>query len=232
MSGFELLLRFAAVIAGGYLLGSVPSGVLVGRAFGNVDPRAYGSGKTGATNVLRTLGPGAAALVVVGDILKGALAVLLARFIFFGALVPFPIHLAGASHHLLATYQPWAESLAGLAAILGHTYSVFINFTGGRGVLTGAGVVLVLTPLAFLVGLIGAVVPIALTRYVSLGSILGAITLTATELVLVLLRLAPIPYFLFTLLGAAYVIALHRDNIERLFKGTERKLGERVGKRA
>jgi glycerol-3-phosphate acyltransferase PlsY len=229
MSGFELVLRFVAVIVVGYVIGSVPSGVLVGRAFGNVDPRSYGSGKTGATNVLRTLGPTAAALVVVGDLLKGVLAVLFARFIFFGALVPFPIHVAGATQHMLAVYQPWAEALAGLAAVLGHTYSIFINFTGGRGVLTGAGVVLVLTPFAFLVGLIGAIIPITLTRYVSLGSIVGGITLTVTELILVLKGLAPVPYFLFTLFASIYVIALHKDNIERLLNGTERKLGQRAG---
>jgi len=228
MSGIELFLRFAAAILCGYLLGGVPSGVLVGRAFGNVDPRAFGSGKTGATNVLRTLGPGPAALVVVGDIVKGALAVLLARYIYFDAIVGFPIHFTAATAHSLLLYRPWAEALTGLAAVLGHTYSIYISFSGGRGVLTGAGAMLVMSPLAVLIGLIGAIVPIALTRYVSLGSILGAVTVVAAEFVLFLVnpRLFPLPHLLFALLGAGYIIALHRDNIGRLRSGTERKLGQ------
>jgi acyl phosphate:glycerol-3-phosphate acyltransferase len=228
MSGFELFSRFAAAILCGYLLGGVPSGVLAGRAFGNVDPRAFGSGKTGATNVLRTLGPGPAALVVVGDIIKGALAVLLARYIYFDAVVGFPIHITAATARMLHVYQPWAEALAGLAAVLGHTYSVYIHFTGGRGVLTGAGAMVVMSPLSVLVGLIGAIVPISLTRYVSLGSILGAATVAITQLVLFLVnpRLFPLPHLLFAILGAGYIIVLHRDNIERLRSGTERKLGQ------
>ncbi len=227
MPGFELVLRFVGAALAAYLLGAIPSGVLVGKLFGNVDVRAYGSGKTGATNVLRTLGPGPAALVVLGDIAKGAIAVLLARFLFFGMFFPFPIH-AAATHSALALYQPWAEAVAGLAAVLGHTYSVYINFSGGRGVLTGAGAIVVMSPLATLVGLIAAVIPIALTRYVSLGSILGTATVAMTELVLFLTHHAELPHLLFALIGAAYVIALHRDNINRLLNHTERKLGERA----
>jgi glycerol-3-phosphate acyltransferase PlsY len=223
--GFELFTRFAAAIIAAYLLGSIPSGVLVGKLYGNVDPRAYGSGKTGATNVLRTLGPGAASMVVVVDIAKGALAVLLARYVYFDTVFAFPIHFTAATRHILQVYQPWAVALAGLAVVLGHTYSIFIHFSGGRGVLTGGGAVLVISPLATLVGLIAGIVPIAITRYVSLGSVIGAATVALVELVLFLLHLAPLPYLLFTILGAAYIIALHRDNIVRLLNGTERKLG-------
>ena len=126
MSSIEVVLRMIGAALAGYLLGSIPFGVLAGRFFGHRDPRAFGSGKTGATNVLRTLGPGPAAFVVVGDVLKGMAAVLLARLVFFG----------GDSN---VNVQATAEALAGFCAILGHNYSVLIGFKGGRGVLTGAG---------------------------------------------------------------------------------------------
>ena len=107
MSSTEVVLRMVGAALAGYLLGSIPFGVLAGRFFGKRDPRAFGSGKTGATNVLRTLGPGPAAFVVVGDVLKGMAAVLLARLVFFG----------GESN---LNAQATAEALAGFCAILGH----------------------------------------------------------------------------------------------------------------
>jgi glycerol-3-phosphate acyltransferase PlsY len=225
MPPFELVVRFVGAALAAYLVGAIPSGVLVGKLSGDIDVRAYGSGKTGATNVLRTLGPGAAALVVFGDIAKGAIAVLLARYVFFGTQIPFPLH-AAATPSALALYRPWAEALAGLAAVLGHTYSVYIGFSGGRGVLTGAGALVVMSPFAMLCGLIAGVVPIALTRYVSLGSILGAVTVPLVELILYLTHHAELPHLLYAALAGAYIIALHRDNIDRLLNHTERKLGE------
>lgn len=213
MSAIEVVLRMGGAALAGYLLGSIPSGVLVGRFFGNRDPRAFGSGKTGATNVLRTLGPGAAVLVVVGDVLKGLLAVLLARLVFFGG-------------HSDPTIQAAAEALAGFCAILGHNYSILIGFKGGRGVLTGAGAMVVMAPFTALIGMICAVVPIAITRYVSLGSIMGAAGSIITELVLLLTRHDSLPHFIFILVGGIVIIVSHRDNIGRLLNGTERKLGQ------
>ena len=231
MPTFELVLRFVASILAAYLVGGIPNGVLVGKVAGDVDVRSYGSGKTGATNVLRTLGPGAAAMVAVGDVLKGVIAVLLARYVFFGTTFPSPIQSA-ATVSTLHAYAPWAEALAGLSAVLGHTYSIYIKFTGGRGVLTGGGALLVISPIATLVGLIVGIIPIALTRYVSLGSVLGAASVPITELVLFLTGHAALPSLLYTLLGALYIIFLHRDNIERLLAGTERRLGEPSVKQA
>lgn len=231
MPTLELLLRLVASLLAAYLVGAIPSGVLVGRVSGNVDVRAFGSGKTGATNVLRTLGPGAAAMVVVGDVLKGAVAVLLARYLFFGMVIPSPLHSA-ATLSALHAVAPWGEALAGLAAVLGHTYSIYIKFTGGRGVLTGAGGLLVISPIATLVGVIVGIVPIALTRYVSLGSILAAASVPVTELALFVTGHAALPSLLYALLGAVYIIVLHRDNIERLVTGTERRLGEPAPKHA
>ena len=206
----KIAARFLVTTLAGYLLGSVPSGVLVGRARG-MDPRARGSRKTGATNVLRTLGPGAAALVAALDVGKGAAAVLLPR------------HLVLRDQPDLA---PWAEAASGVAALVGHNHSIFIRFTGGRGVLTGAGAMAVMSPGAWLCGFVAAALPIALTRYVSLGSIAGAAASPVADLVLVLRGRDSVPHLLFLALGGGYVILAHRDNIQRLLDGTERKLGQ------
>lgn len=216
----SVALWVCASIIAGYLLGSIPSGVLIGKLFGNKDPRDYGSRKTGATNVLRTVGPGAAALVVLLDVGKGVAAVLLAR-----ALLSFPdgAHVFGAYG---TSWQTIAEALAALAALLGHNYSVFIGFKGGRGVLTGAGAVLAMSWAAWLVGFIAAATPIALTRYVSLGSILGAAASPIAGFVLMLTGHASLPQVVFMALGGAFVIVSHTDNIKRLLSGTERKLGQ------
>jgi glycerol-3-phosphate acyltransferase PlsY len=202
----------------GYLLGSLPSGVIVGRLFGNVDPRAQGSGKTGATNVLRTMGTGPAVLVALLDVAKGAGSVLLARFVFLPA---------GPSDALgIQNLSAVAQALAGLAALLGHNYSIFIRFTGGRGVATGAGALLAMTPLGMLLGLAGLVVVVAVTRYVSLGSIVAAAIAAIVTVVFTLLGHDLWPHAVFAVIGGAFIIASHKDNIERLIRGTERKLGQ------
>lgn len=212
MSAIEVVLRMCGAALAGYLLGSVPFGVLAGRFFGDRDPREYGSGKTGATNVLRTLGRGPAAFVLIGDVLKGVLAVLLARLVLFG-------------DHTDPNLQAAAEAVAGFCAIIGHNYSIFIRFKGGRGVLTGAGAMVVMSPFATLIGFFCAFIPIAITRYVSLGSILGATGSVVAEFVLLLTHHDSLPHFIFILVGGLIVIVSHRDNIDRLLKGTERKLG-------
>jgi glycerol-3-phosphate acyltransferase PlsY len=217
MSVTEALLRLGAAGLVGYLLGSMPSGVLIGKVFGNVDPRTQGSGKTGATNILRTLGPGPAALVVTMDVGKGIVAVLLARFLFF----PLPPHPSASDQALTAL----AEALAGFAALLGHNFSIFIHFTGGRGVATGAGIILVMSPLAFLVGVAAMIIPIVITRYVSLGSIIGTLCCALCMIVLTLTGHAYWPYSLFAVAAAAFIILSHHDNIRRIFRGTERQLG-------
>ena len=218
MSAAEIVLRFVIAAASGYLLGSLPSGVIVGRLFGHVDVRAQGSGKTGATNVMRSLGPGPAVMVALLDIAKGAAAVLLARFVIF----PAGPHAALDVQNLSAV----AQAIAGLAALLGHNYSLFIHFTGGRGVATGAGALLAMTPLAMLVGLLAMIIPIAVTRYVSLGSMIACAMAGLTALVLTLTGHGLWPQAVFGLVGAGFIILSHRDNIVRLIQGTERKLGQ------
>jgi glycerol-3-phosphate acyltransferase PlsY len=217
MSGGDLLRYLGAAVVG-YLLGSIPSGVLVGRLFGNVDPRAYGSGKTGATNILRTLGPGPAILVALMDVAKGVVSVLVARFLIF----PIPANASVSQH----TLQAGAEAIAAFCALLGHNFSIFLHFTGGRGVATGGGGVFAQTPIAGLVGIVCMAIPIALTRYMSLGSITGAATSGIAAVILAVTGHAYWPNAAYAVVGGAFVIYSHKDNIQRLLSGTERKIGQ------
>jgi acyl phosphate:glycerol-3-phosphate acyltransferase len=219
--------RYVGTALVGYLCGSIPSGVVAGRLLGNVDPRQSGSGKTGATNVLRTLGPGAAALVALTDLLKGVAPVLLARYVIFPSQpLFFPVE-AGTENLAL-----WAETIGGFSALLGHNYSLFIGFKGGRGVATGGGAIFAMQPLAGVCGIFGFVIPVALTRYVSLGSMIAGVTIAVADAVFVAApKSFPIhdayQHLVFMTAGAAFVIYSHRDNIARLRNGTERKLGQK-----
>jgi glycerol-3-phosphate acyltransferase PlsY len=217
MTALDVVLRVGAAGLVGYLLGSLPSGVIVSRLFGNTDPRSHGSGKTGATNVLRTLGLLPAILVALVDGSKGAVAILLTRYVIFpaGTVPPGSVDVKG-----------YAETLAGLAALLGHNYSIFIGFKGGRGVMTGAGGLLVMSPIATAIGFVCTIIPIAITRYVSLGSITGAAVAIVVAAALVPSGLTTFPHFIYVLLGGLFIIVSHADNIQRLLNGTERKLGQ------
>ena len=192
----------AAVI--GYLLGGIPTGMLVARARG-VDLTRVGSKRTGATNVLRTLGPAAAATVFLGDFLKAVVAVVAASWLF------------GDS---------WANVVAAIAAVIGHGYSPYIGFRGGRGVTPGLGGLAVISWWIFLLALGTGVVVIALTRFVSLGSMLGTLVAAAVLVYMVGVAGWPVAYVLFAIGAAAFILASHRDNIKRLVQGRERKLGE------
>jgi glycerol-3-phosphate acyltransferase PlsY len=193
------------------VLGSIPTGIIVARLYRNVDLTAYGSGRTGATNVLRTLGTGAAAIAFVGDFLKGLVAVLAVRL-------------------FIAGDNSWVELIAGIAAVLGHSYSVFIGFKGGRGVVTGFGATAAATPIAPILMLIafaiGAVL-VAITRYVSLGSVVGA-ALAGVLMCWLAVNTGDPAWAVWGVLMSGFIIASHKDNIERLLAGTERKLGERA----
>ena len=204
MSGVELPL--AALI--GYLIGALPSGVVIGRLRG-VDPRAAGSGRTGTTNALRTLGPALAVVVLLLDVAKGATAVL----------------VGGWVAHALGADGSWASAAGGVAAVVGHVRSVFIGFGGGRGVATGAGAMLVIAPLTLPAALAVFGVLVWRTRYVSLGSIGAAIAMPVGAAVLYALGGAGAEVFVAAALIGAVVLVAHGDNMERLRTGTERKLG-------
>ena len=199
----------AAVV--GYVLGSIPTGMIVARVYRNVDLTAYGSGRTGATNVLRTLGSGAAAVAFAGDFFKGLLAVLAVQYV-----------IAGGSPRL-----PWLELVTTIAAVLGHSYSMFIGFKGGRGVVTGFGATVVAAPVPMLIALGVGTLLIAITRYVSLGSIIGS-ALAGLLLCWVAVASGEPAWAVWGVLVGGFIVVAHRDNIERLLAGTERKLGERA----
>jgi glycerol-3-phosphate acyltransferase PlsY len=195
-----------------YLAGSIPVGALVAQRVGGPDLRSIGSGRTGGTNALRALGRKWAAVVVLGDLLKGALPVLLAR---------------------LVTGDPLVEVLCGGAAGAGAIWSVFAGFRSGRGVGTGVGTMLVIQPVAVLLAAPVFFVVILLTRYVSLGSLLGSAAMVPAMLLMMLLvPNTPLPYVIYTAVGAAFIWLAHADNIDRLLHGTERKfdLGMLAGK--
>ncbi|MBV8714075.1 MAG: glycerol-3-phosphate 1-O-acyltransferase PlsY [Chloroflexi bacterium] len=196
----------AAVI--GYLLGAIPTGMVVARVYRNVDLTVHGSGRTGATNVLRTLGSGAAAVAFGGDFLKGVLAVAAVKF-------------------FIAPDNTWIEMVAAIAAVVGHSYSVFIRFKGGRGVVTGFGASLVAAPVLMLVAFAIGVALVLLTRYVSLGSVVGAI-LGGLFLCGLAYAQAEPAWALWGVLVGGFIVVAHKDNIERLLAGKERKLGERA----
>ncbi len=214
-----IIAKFAAVVILGYLLGSIPFGLLIGRRSAKTDIRQYGSGKTGATNVLRTAGKKAAVLVMTLDISKGVLAVLFAGLIIRGDYL-----VVGE----LGLGMLVAQVLAALAAMVGHCYSVFLKFKGGRGVATFFGGLVALCPPAALFGgqilLIGA----GLTKFASLGSIAGVVGAYAVLVPLTILNGFPIEYLFYTLVGTIFIIVMHRDNIVRLIKGKERRLGEKA----
>lgn len=197
-------LNIALAIIGGYLLGSVPTGYIVGRLWG-VDVLKKGSGRTGGANVLRTAGLIPSLTTVAGDIAKGFLAVVLARSI---------IH------------QEIVTVAAGLGAIVGHNWSIFLRGRGGAGVAATVGALLGIAPLLVPVaGGVGLVVILA-TRYVSLGSITGAVTLLLAMVGLVFFAQAPIEYLVWGAGAAALILYAHLPNIQRLLQGTERRLGE------
>ncbi len=194
-----------------YLLGSFPTGYLLGKSLQGIDIREHGSGSTGATNVLRTMGKKAGAAVLLIDIAKGAIAVALVRLYFQSAPEVFPVN-----------WQPWLILVTALAAILGHSKSVWLNFTGGKSVATGIGVVLLVNPWLALGTLAAFGITFAFSKIVSLSSIAGAI---AVILLAILLK-QPLPYLIFATLAGGYVIIRHRSNISRILAGEEPKVGQ------
>ncbi len=219
-----LALRVILALVAGYLLGSIPSGLLIGRALG-IDVRATGSGKTGATNVLRSAGWGAGLSVALADILKSIVAITLAQHLFAPPSAPFT-----------AVGSAWVAALTGLAVIVGHNYPIYVGFKGGRGVATTGAMMLALSWPVALVALIFFIIPIAYTRYVSLGSMVGAMSAPFLFLLyakFVLAHGGAVPpytwpnFFAFLVAGVA-VLLTHRDNIQRIRQGNERRLGERA----
>jgi glycerol-3-phosphate acyltransferase PlsY len=197
--------EFLVCAAAGYLIGAIPSGLIVGRVAKGIDIREYGSGKIGFTNALRTLGVRWGALVLVADIAKGAAPVVIARAI---------------------SDEPYVLAVAGLAAAVGHDWPAYVGFRGGRGVATSYGAALAMSPipaaalLPFGLGLVAA------TRIMSLMSVGMAPVLAVVFVVLAAVGFHPWPYAVYAVVAAAQVVALHWENVQRLLAGTEPRLGE------
>lgn len=185
-----------------YLFGSIPAGAWVARTYG-IDIQKVGSGNTGATNILRTLGWGPASVVAVFDVFKGGIAVLIAR---------------------LLGVDGWLLGGVAIAAVLGHNYSVFLGFKGGKGVATSFGTLLFVNPLIALCALPIGILVIWLTRFVSAGSMVGGF---AAFTMAILVR-QPMWEILTLLVLAALIFWSHRENITRLHAGNERRFGEKL----
>jgi glycerol-3-phosphate acyltransferase PlsY len=203
-----------------YLFGSTPTGYLAGKMLKGIDIRQHGSKSVGATNVLRTLGKWPALVVLFVDVLKGVGAIIFVRWFcpwFYALLSVTPPTALDRP-----TWMPWAVCLAGLGVLLGHSRSIWLNFTGGKSAATGLGVLLAMSwPVglgaATVFGVVLAIFPI-----VSLSSMLAALT----AIVLVCGLDQPLPYRLLVIAGGIYVIVRHRANIQRLLAGAEPRLGK------
>jgi len=192
----------AAVVLAAYLLGSIPFALILARRWGS-DLRAVGSGNLGATNVMRASGVRAGVLVAILDMSKGAVSVWLAARISDGAPLP---------------------AAAGLAAIIGHIYPVWLRFRGGKGVATACGVFSILTPLAVPPALAIFAAAVWLTKYISLGSVLASMALPPIAYALG----SPAPAVIAAAAASAFIVFRHRSNLVRLFTGTERRVGTHV----
>ena len=189
-----------------YILGSIPTSYIMGKLIKGIDIRDFGSGNVGATNALRILGTKVGVFTLIIDIGKGFLAVTIARFI-----IEEPTDLI--------------MILIGLFAILGHIFTIFLKFKGGKGVATSAGVFIALVPIPIALALFVFVFTVWLSKFVSLGSILAALTLFISELVMnIWISFAELEFLIFTFTIALFIIIRHKANIQRLLNGSENKI--------
>jgi len=216
-----IILNIALLVVA-YLLGSIPTGYLAGKLLLGIDIREVGSGSTVATNVLRNLGKVPAVTVLLIDVLKGVGAIALIRYIYSLKIMADLGAYVGIED--IRVQLPWIVTLAGFAAVLGHSKSIFLGFTGGKSVATSLGVLLALSWQVGLgtFGIFGLV--LGISRIVSLSSIIGAIGVSGLMFVFD----QPLAYQLFAIVGGIFVIVRHRGNIERLLKGTEPRIGEKL----
>ena len=193
------ILHFLLGFVLGHVCGSVPSGLWLVQAFHGIDIRNYGSKNIGTTNVFRTVGPKTAVLVLIADAFKGILAVGIMSYLF---------------------HNPLLDVVTALGALLGHNYSIFLGFKGGKGVATALGLLIFMMPKVAVASFGIWLVCVLLTRYVSLGSIMAAVFTPPLAWYLGY----PSAYVIFSLVAAFFVVLRHKENIHRLLTGTESKI--------
>jgi len=206
---------FILIVVIGYLMGAIPSGVIVGKLARGIDVRNYGSGSMGSTNVLRTVGKKAGAIVLLADVLKGAAAVALAWPIF---------HWFDAAPGMVE----WGHMASGVAAVIGHSWPVYVGFKGGRSINVAFGAIMAMSWYTGLILVPVFFISVAVTRYVSLSSILTALALIIATIPFVIWGDEPFAYLVFALVAVPIVIFRHRGNIKRLIAKTEPKIGQKA----
>lgn len=217
------MISFIVILVLSYLVGSIPTSILAARWLRGIDIRQHGSGNAGATNVFRTLGKGPGLAVMLIDLLKGVFAVgVIARLRVAGGAPP---------EFMFPNGDGWLMVAAGGAAVLGHIYTLYAGFKGGKGVATGAGVVVALAPVPVLVGLGLFALIVWTTRYVSLASMAAAASLPLTQLIRegVFGVEVSAPTMWFCAIVPFLILYTHRANIGRLLHGTESRVGKKTG---
>jgi len=206
------LLSIILAIAGSYLIGSIPTSYIIGRIVKGIDIREYGSGNIGATNLMRSVGkiPGIIALIL--DVGKGLLPVIFIAGLFYS--------------EAFFISEPLFKVILGISSVCGHIWTIFLRFKGGKGVATTIGVLLGLAPIVTSIGLLIWLIVVLISRYVSLGSIIMAVSL---PLLMMILR-RPIEYTLLSAILCVFISYKHKQNIRRLIDGTEYKIGRKIKK--
>jgi glycerol-3-phosphate acyltransferase PlsY len=213
-----MIAKFVAVVVIAYLLGSIPFGLIIGKLKSGVDVREQGSGKTGATNVMRTVGTKLGVLTLILDVVKATVAVMLAAVIIdkgSGVLTIGSVSIY---------WQHVAQVVAGLAAVAGHTWPIFAKFRGGRGVTAYFGTLFAIFPPAGIFGAEVLAITALRSRHMSLGSLLGAFAACCLMIPMTILYNFPLIYLVYGLVVTALLVYQHQDNIKRLRQGTERRL--------
>jgi glycerol-3-phosphate acyltransferase PlsY len=206
---YPILISFSLMLLA-YLLGSIPTGYILGRMLKGIDIREHGSGSTGATNVLRIVGKGAAITVLLIDMLKGALAIYAVTLLYtYSNLLP-------------SQWQEWLVAICALLAVIGHSKSIWLNFSGGKSAAISLGILLTMNLFVGLGTLLVFLTVLGVSKIVSLSSISAAIAVN----ILMWIFNPSIPYISFAIVAAIYIIIRHRSNIERIIAGTEPRIGQ------
>ena len=208
--------EFVLVALIGYLMGAIPFALIISKRMAGIDISKYGSGNLGGTNVLRVLGFKAGAIVMALDLAKAFVPVMLARFIIGDNVLT----IAG-----FALNWQWGQVITALMVMVGHSWSVYIKFRGGKGAAAYFGGWFAIWPVAALVGGAILIVTVWLSRYMSLGSILGSLGILCLFVVLTLIDMSPPVYLIYSVVAAALIVYQHRSNISRLQAGTESRMG-------